>query len=200
MIPEEKYENDFWYVLKKIKKESLYHNEKDGSFTYTVYFPTLFGGNPNPLANPIGENNTSAHDELVIIEKLISLKIIDRAMVSSRADQYGIQNQREIKSKILKPKFDEIYKKYEELNIKREKEKTVRIYSDKGELRLICHRCNSVIGLLKSIDIESLSSTGSTYHCKKCDEDTCSVSKIEGDIVIQHRFKFKDLENNLKKK
>ena len=166
MTPEEKYENDFWYVLKKIKKESLYHNEKDGSFTYTVYFPTLFGGNPNPLANPIGENNTSAHDEIVIIEKLISLKIIDRAMVSSMADQYGIQNQREIKSKILQPKFDEEYERGK-IKFENNQEKSIEFKCSKG------HHLALIVSLTGTIKIK----------CQKCGD--MNVLDIKNGTVKQ---------------
>ena len=121
MTPEEKYEKDFWYVLQNIKSKPLYHTEKDGSFIYRVYFPVLYTGQPNPRANPVGENNPSALEELAIIQKLADFKAIKVIEFHIEASMHNGTNHKELKLKILETQFNKIYKKYEKLN-KKEKD------------------------------------------------------------------------------
>jgi len=70
MTPEEKFNKDIWYVLKRVKERSLY-NTKGNPISYWVDFSFPYATASSP----------SAADEVAILEKLEewgAIKILNR--------------------------------------------------------------------------------------------------------------------------
>lgn len=103
MTPEKKFNQDVWYVLQEIKKKSLYGADNK-SVSYEINFYVIASGCP------------SGKEEIAILEKLQqwqAIKITDKKDI---LDDCGLESGATYFLKILQPKFNEIYRRYEKLN------------------------------------------------------------------------------------
>lgn len=99
MTPEEKFNQDIWYVLQEIKKKSLYAADNK-SVSYEIDDNIIVAGHP------------SAKEEGAILIKLQQqqgIKIINKKVV---LNDYGLESGTTYFLEILQPKFDDFYEKY----------------------------------------------------------------------------------------
>jgi len=101
MTPEKNFNQDVWYVLQEIRKKSLY--AADNKFvSYEISSSVVAVGYP------------LEQEEIAILGKLRqwqAIKIINKKGI---LDDYGLESGIAYFLEILQPKFDEIYKKYQD--------------------------------------------------------------------------------------
>jgi len=94
-MPAEKFNNNVWYILRKIREKSFY-SPKKGFVSYEIYDPIP--------ENFISESCPSFKEEMLILEKLDGWRAIKLHRPSENEMFESIE--------ILQPKFDEIYNKF----------------------------------------------------------------------------------------
>ena len=120
MTPQEKFDNDVWEVLQNIRGKEL-RTLKNEPIEWVMQDRPILG------FPPIGVPQKILH----IIEEWKGLRIIKGR---STHDVYGVILIYTFE--LIQPKFDEIYKKYQELNQKPSKEKSV-VHSIQNEYKIL---------------------------------------------------------------